>query len=173
FLKISAALPRAAAPADARRHAGVGRRWWLGMIDIDHFKLVNDGFGHLIGDEVLLLLSRLMRSSFRFHDRLYRFGGEEFVVLMRCDTDEDARGAFERLRLNTLAYAFPQVGHISVSVGFTEVRAGDSPSAAIERADQAVYYAKSHGRNQVQSHADLAARGEVDVSTKIGDVELF
>jgi GGDEF domain-containing protein len=87
------------APPDAARRAPTaaaarGRcpavRYWLGVIDIDHFKRVNDGFGHLIGDEVLLLLSRLMRSSFRFHDHLYRFGGEEFVALMRCNSATDA-----------------------------------------------------------------------------------
>ena len=79
----------------------------------------------------------------------------------------------ERLRLNTGAYPFPQVGHITVSVGFSELKAGDSPSSAIERADKAVYYAKGHGRNQVQSHADLVARGELELSEKVGDVELF
>jgi len=173
FLKISSAIPVAGSSHDARRAAGPGSRYWLGMIDIDHFKSVNDTYGHLIGDEVLLLLSRLMRSSFRFHDRLYRFGGEEFVVLMRCDSEIDAQRAFERLRANTLAYQFPQVGHITVSVGFSELKAGDSPSAAIERADRAVYWVKTHGRNQVQSHADLVARGELEASEKVGDVELF
>jgi diguanylate cyclase (GGDEF)-like protein len=173
FLKISSAIPVAGSAHDARRAAGPGSRYWLGMIDIDHFKSVNDTYGHLIGDEVLLLLSRLMRSSFRFHDRLYRFGGEEFVVLMRCENEVDAQRAFERLRTNTLAYQFPQVGHITVSIGFSELKAGDSPSSAIERADKAVYWVKTHGRNQVQSHADLVARGELDSSEKIGDVELF
>ena len=166
FLKISSALPSTASGHDGRRASGPGSRYWLGMIDIDHFKAVNDTYGHLIGDEVLLLLSRLMRSSFRFHDRLYRFGGEEFVVLMRCNSEVDAQRAFERLRLNTLAYSFPRVGHISVSVGFSELKAADSPSSAIERADRAVYYAKTHGRNQVQSQADLVARGELELSGK-------
>jgi len=173
FLKISSTIHSHTGSGDARRTAGAGSRHWLGMIDIDHFKAVNDSYGHLIGDEVLLLLSRLMRSSFRFHDRLYRFGGEEFVVLMRCDTEADARRAFERLRVNSERYAFPQVGKITVSVGFSEVKASDSPSAAIERADKAVYYAKSHGRNQVQSHADLVARGELELNEKVGDIELF
>jgi len=173
FLKISSAIPAASSSRDARRASGLGSRYWLGMIDIDHFKTVNDTYGHLIGDEVLLLLSRLMRSSFRFHDRLYRFGGEEFVVLMRCDNEADAQRAFDRLRLNTSAYSFPQVGHITVSVGFSELKSGDAPSAAIERADRAVYYAKGHGRNQVQSHAELVARGELELSEKVGDVELF
>jgi diguanylate cyclase (GGDEF)-like protein len=160
-------------PYDGRRSSSQGQGHWLGVIDIDHFKNVNDTYGHLIGDEVLLLLSRLMRSSFRFHDRLYRFGGEEFVVLMRCGSDEDAANAFERLRANTEAYAFPQVGHITVSIGFTEVKTTDTPSAAFERADKAVYYAKTHGRNQVCSHADLVSRGELEDASKVGDVELF
>jgi diguanylate cyclase (GGDEF)-like protein len=176
FMKTAVTLPASAAQAaqaEGRRNKGSGHGHWLGVIDIDHFKNVNDTYGHLIGDEVLLLLSRLMRSSFRFHDRLYRFGGEEFVVLMRCNSDADAANAFERLRANTEHYAFPQVGHITVSVGFTEVKPTDTPSAAFERADKAVYFAKTHGRNQVASHADLVSRGELEDGSKVGDVELF
>ncbi len=174
FLKATGEEASAAAlTADSRRPAAVGHRYWLGLIDIDHFKAVNDNFGHLIGDEVLLLLSRLMRSSFRFHDRLYRFGGEEFVVLMRCASEADALLALERMRLNTENYAFPQVGQITISIGFTEVQQGDTPSGAFERADKAVYFAKGHGRNQIQSHSELVARGDLEDESKIGDVELF
>jgi diguanylate cyclase (GGDEF)-like protein len=174
FLKTAVqGMPLPAKAEEGRRTGGATQSHWLGVIDIDHFKNVNDTYGHLIGDEVLLLLSRLMRSSFRFHDRLYRFGGEEFVVLMRCHSDQDAANAFERLRANTEQYAFPQVGHITVSVGFTEVQATDTPSAAFERADKAVYYAKTHGRNQVRSHAELVASGELEAGSKVGDVELF
>ncbi len=158
---------------DTRRYSPAGTSW-LGVIDIDHFKRVNDNFGHLIGDEVLLLLSRLMRTSFRFHDHLYRFGGEEFVVLMRCNTDDDAARAMERLRANVESYVFPQVGNISISVGFTRLRAGDSPNDAFARADRAVYYAKQNGRNQVQYHAQLVADGKlVDESREHKDAELF
>ncbi|MBN8505783.1 MAG: GGDEF domain-containing protein [Burkholderiales bacterium] len=147
---------------------------WLGVIDVDHFKRVNDNFGHLIGDEVLLLLSRLMRSCFRFQDRLYRFGGEEFVVLMRCDAQEDAQQAFERLRLACERFNFPQVGTVTLSVGFTQLRALDTPAAAFERADKAVYYAKHHGRNQVQSFDQLLASGQLaDAEASSGDVDLF
>lgn len=156
-----------------RRIKGAPQSHYIGVLDIDHFKSVNDTYGHLIGDEVLLLLSRLMRSCFRYHDRLYRFGGEEFVVLMRCNSDTDAGRAFERLRTSVAAYAFPQVGRITVSVGFTELKNGDTPSSAFERADKAVYWAKQHGRNQVCSHADLVRRGELDDDSKVGDVELF
>jgi diguanylate cyclase (GGDEF)-like protein len=174
FLKAtgeSSASPTVA--ADGRRHEASPHRHWLGLIDIDHFKSVNDNYGHLIGDEVLLLLARLMRSSFRFHDRLYRFGGEEFVVLMRCANEQDAALALERMRANTAGYPFPQVGQITISIGFTEVKPGDTPSGAFERADKAVYFAKGHGRNQVQSHAELIARGDLEDESKTGDVELF
>jgi diguanylate cyclase (GGDEF)-like protein len=174
FLKVAGEpLPTGAPSADGRRVVPANCPAWLGVIDIDHFKQVNDRFGHLIGDEVLLLLSRLMRASFRFHDRLYRFGGEEFVVLMRCAGADAAGLAFERLRRNVEQFKFPQVGGISVSIGFTGLRGGDSPSAAFERADRAVYHAKTHGRNRVAHHADLVARGELDDAAKVGDVELF
>jgi diguanylate cyclase (GGDEF)-like protein len=157
-----------------RRHVDVPGSYWLVMIDIDHFKRVNDNFGHLIGDEVLLLLARLMRAHFRFHDQLYRFGGEEFVVLMRCHGEAEAAGVLERLRATTQAHEFPQVGSITISIGFSEVKPGDTPSGAFERADKAVYYAKGHGRNQVCSHAALIASGDlVEVAANLGDMELF
>lgn len=157
-----------------RRDAAAAGSYWLAMIDIDHFKRVNDNYGHLIGDEVLLLLARLMRAHFRFHDQLYRFGGEEFVVLMRCNGEAEAAGVLERLRTTTERHLFPQVGTITISVGFSEIKAGDTPSGAFERADKAVYHAKSHGRNKVCSHAALIASGElVDQAANIGDMELF
>jgi diguanylate cyclase (GGDEF)-like protein len=162
---------QSAEPAD--RRSGKRCSYWIGIIDIDHFKRVNDNHGHLMGDEVLLLLSRLMRNSFRFHDRLYRFGGEEFVVLMRCAGGDAAALAFERLRANVANYAFPQVGRITVSVGLTELRPGDTPNGAFERADKAVYYAKGHGRDQVRDHADLVASGELVEEVQASDVELF
>ncbi len=146
---------------------------FIAVIDIDHFKLVNDNYGHLIGDEVLLLLARLMRSVFRFYDRLYRFGGEEFVVLMRCGGDDEAGIACERLRKSVQAFAFPQVGSITVSVGYTRIKPGDTPSSAFERADRAVYWSKTHGRNQVFDHARLVSSGDLADDSKVGDVELF
>ncbi len=175
FLKATIEQNRAvSADLGERRHDAVASSYWLAMIDIDHFKRVNDTYGHLIGDEVLLLLARLMRACFRFHDQLYRFGGEEFVVLMRCNGEAEAAVALERLRTSTANHVFPQVGHITISIGFTEVRSGDTPSGAFERADRAVYHAKAHGRDQVCSHAALVAQGElVEQVANVGDVELF
>jgi diguanylate cyclase (GGDEF)-like protein len=145
---------------DRRSHHERGS-YWLAVIDIDHFKHVNDNFGHLIGDEVLLLLARLMRTNFRFHDQLYRFGGEEFVVLMRCADHADAVSALERFRRQVEQHAFPQVGHITISTGFAPLCDNDTPSGAFDRADQAVYYAKGHGRNQVCSYTTLVESGEL------------
>jgi diguanylate cyclase (GGDEF)-like protein len=175
FLKATAAQHSAQAlAAGDRRHDRAGDTYWLAMADIDHFKHVNDNYGHLIGDEVLLLLARLMRDTFRFQDQLYRFGGEEFVVLLSCTQGSQAEAAFERLRRDTEKHNFPQVGRITISVGFTEIRHGDSPSGAFERADKAVYYAKEHGRNQVCRYETLVAQGHLaDEKTNVGEIELF
>jgi diguanylate cyclase (GGDEF)-like protein len=175
FLKATLEQKQVAPEVEGeRRGLAPNSTYWLAMIDIDHFKRVNDTFGHLIGDEVLLLLARLMRSTFRFHDQLYRFGGEEFVVLMRCNGEPEAAGALERMRLNTENFLFPQVGRITISTGFSEIKIGDTPSGAFERADKAVYYAKKHGRNLVSSYGALVAQGELIEQTAIeGDMELF
>jgi diguanylate cyclase (GGDEF)-like protein len=175
FLKATTALfdPPESISND-RRQVQHGGSYWLAMLDIDHFKRVNDNFGHLIGDEVLLLLARLMRDTFRFHDQLYRFGGEEFVVLMHCAEQGQAQIGLERLRRHTEKHAFPQVGQITVSIGFTEVQHGDTPSAAFERADKAVYFAKAHGRNQVAGYEVLVKQGELAAEPiNLGDIELF
>ena len=169
--------PRVSAKGEITTH---GRRCqqdacatWLGVVDIDHFKRVNDSFGHLIGDEVLLLLSRLLRSTFRHHDRLYRFGGEEFVVVLDCLRADQALLAFERLRNSVERFVFPQVGRITVSTGFAQTNPFETPSAAFARADKALYHVKGHGRNQVAYYGDLVLDGAI-VETKIaGDIELF
>ena len=144
------------------------------MLDIDFFKRVNDNFGHLIGDEVLLLMARLMRAHFRYQDQLYRFGGEEFVVLMRCASHDDAAGALQRFREAVRAYEFPQVGRITVSIGFAGLRQDDTPGGAFDRADKAVYYAKEHGRDQVSSYQRLLELGElIEEDDEGNDVDFF
>jgi diguanylate cyclase (GGDEF)-like protein len=107
---------------------------WIGVVDIDHFKAVNDGYGHVIGDEVLLLVSQIIRRSFRSDDRVYRFGGEEFVVLLRDTPEAATAGAMERLRAAVEAHRFPQLGRVTVSIGWTRIRPHDAPATAIARA---------------------------------------
>lgn len=175
FLKASmpAANESYQTPAGERRNVHV-TGYWLGVVDIDHFKKVNDGYGHLIGDEVLVLVARIMRQSFRHYDRLYRFGGEEFVILLRCGSETDARSAFERFRRNVESYPFPQINQVTVSIGFTEIQHKDTPNVAFARADQGVYEAKHQGRNQVMCFEALVRDGVLDSEdTHVGDVELF
>lgn len=130
------------------------------MIDIDHFKRVNDNYGHLIGDEVLLLMSRLMRSSFRFDDRLYRFGGEEFVVLLSSADAAAAQAIADRILqrvadLRVEGYGTPIQLTCSIGVASSETL-GVWGEKLISQADAAVYAAKKSGRNQVKVAA-LAA----------------
>ncbi|RZJ12148.1 MAG: GGDEF domain-containing protein [Acidovorax sp.] len=145
---------------------------WLAVVDIDHFKQVNDRFGHLYGDEVLILLANILRTSFRSHDRVFRFGGEEFVVLLRSTTLATAHRVFNRFRLAVQEYAFPQVGNVTVSLGFVSTTRG-SPVEILGQADQALYYAKEHGRNQVCFYDDLIASGQLAAKVANDDVELF
>lgn len=145
---------------------------WLAVIDIDHFKSVNDRFGHLYGDEVLILVAHVLRAQFRSHDRIFRFGGEEFVVLLRSITLEQTRHALERLRLAIQAHRFPQVGQITVSVGCVASQQG-SPVEALGRADQALYYAKENGRNRVCFYDDLMHSGALQAKIAHSEVELF
>jgi diguanylate cyclase (GGDEF)-like protein len=172
FLKRTM-LGRIPEATDERRDPPRSSGHWLGVMDIDHFKKVNDNFGHLIGDEVLILVARLMRSTFRFDDLIYRFGGEEFAIIVNCNCEAHAEAAFNRFRVATQEHVFPQVGRITISLGFTALRPGDTPSAAFERADKAVYYAKSHGRNQVCNHAALVKSGEVTEVTDTHELEMF
>jgi diguanylate cyclase (GGDEF)-like protein len=145
---------------------------WLAVVDIDHFKRVNDRFGHLYGDEVLILIANILRSSFRSHDRIFRFGGEEFVVLLRSTTLSTAHKVFNRFRLAVQEYHFPQVGQVTVSLGFVSTCKG-APVEILGQADQALYYAKDHGRNQVCYYDDLVAGGHLTAKVSNDDVELF
>ena len=134
---------------------------WLAVCDIDHFKLVNDNFGHLIGDEVLIMLAQVMRHSFRFDDQLFRFGGEEFIALLQPTDPASARATLERFRSDVEKQVFSRVGHITVSIGFSHLRPNDTPTDAIDRADEALYYAKAQGRNRVECYENLVAQGQL------------
>ncbi|HUN92567.1 MAG TPA: GGDEF domain-containing protein [Burkholderiaceae bacterium] len=146
---------------------------WLGVLDIDKFKTINDRFGHLFGDEVLLLVARLMRESFRGADQLFRFGGEEFsIILDRC-AEPGAAAAFERLRAAIENHPFPQVGRVTVSLGYTQIRDVEASATAFERADAALYFAKNNGRNQIQGYERLLEAGLVQEIINTSDVEMF
>ena len=148
--------------ADRRGNAEDGSPAWLCVVDVDHFKRVNDSFGHLFGDEVLLRMGELMRKTFRGGDRLFRFGGEEFVVILNAADEKLAAASFNRFRLSVESHEFPQVGQVTCSIGFTAVSAMDVPTDVVGRADEALYFAKEHGRNQVCCYEQLVAEGAIE-----------
>jgi len=156
-----------------RKHRSTVQDHWLGVLDIDFFKRINDNFGHLIGDEVLLLVATMMKGSFRVYDKLFRFGGEEFVVLLKPTEDSNAQVAFERFRAEMEAREFPQVGRVTISIGFARIGPKDQPSRIIDNADEALYWAKEHGRNQVVNYEALLAAGLLEKKEQTSDVELF
>ncbi len=146
---------------------------WLAIYDIDHFKRVNDQYGHVCGDEVLLKLSQKMKSFFRSSDLLFRFGGEEFLVILEPIPHEMAHRTLERFREKIEESTFPLVKKITISGGYIKITDGDYPMAFIERADQALYYAKSHGRNKVCNYESLVNSGELSKAKELGSVDLF
>ncbi|MEQ8800860.1 MAG: sensor domain-containing diguanylate cyclase [Haliea sp.] len=120
------------------------------MLDIDHFKSVNDSFGHAVGDKVLQAVVDAVKSSLRESDLLARIGGEEFVVLGNVTKTEDPLALAERVRIAVERAESPAaiVGHkVTVSCGGSELRPGDDLSLLLSRADKALYEAKSSGRN--------------------------
>jgi diguanylate cyclase (GGDEF)-like protein len=156
-----------------RRHAVDVHEQWLAVVDIDHFKRVNDQFGHVYGDEVLILLANLLRTSFRSQDRVFRFGGEEFVILLRSAAREDSQKIFERFRSNVEKHDFPQVGQVTVSLGFVRIGANEAPVVILGHADQALYYAKENGRNRVCNYEDLVASGSLQDHIVQAPAEFF
>ena len=157
-----------------RRHARTAFvDHWLAVVDVDHFKRVNDNFGHLIGDEMLLLIGTLMKASFRVHDQLFRFGGEEFVVLLKPTEEHNALAIFERFRTEVAAFVFPQAGHLTVSIGYVHVKRNTQPSLVLEHADAALYWAKEHGRNRVVKYDAAVAATSMAAKEKSPEVEYF
>jgi diguanylate cyclase (GGDEF)-like protein len=148
--------------------------FWLGMSDLDSFKRVNDTWGHLYGDEVLLLTSQLMQGHFRENDYLFRFGGEEFVIIVCAPTEERALLAFERFRLAIEAYEFPQVGQVTISIGVTKLDKTIFTATLLDHADKALYFAKQNGRNQIRTYENLIESGDI-VEPEIipGEIKLF
>ena len=157
----------------ARRMVAAELPHWLAVMDIDHFKNVNDKFGHLYGDEVLLLVARNMQRVFRQRDRLFRFGGEEFVVVLDRTSEGNAKRVLERFRSTIEHCHFPQVGNVTISIGFVRLDRTEAPSSIVGHADQALYHAKQHGRNRVSYYDELVAEGKLSGEYYSDDMQLF
>lgn len=131
------------------RSARSGNPLTMLMTDIDHFKSVNDTYGHDVGDAVLVALAALLGQRLRETDTLIRFGGEEFIILIPGVTIARAMIIAERLRQAIEDYSFETVGRITVSIGVAEHIPNDNRDSFIKRADEKLYEAKQKGRNRV------------------------
>ena len=147
------------------RVARYGHVYSAALFDIDDFKGYNDGAGHLAGDEVLRTVAGALEQQIRTGDALYRYGGEEFLVLLPEQPIEAAALAAERLRaaVEALALPHPAGGVVTVSAGVAALGDdGCKPDELFELADQALYRAKESGRNRVELHQGAVPATETD-----------
>lgn len=120
------------------------------IMDIDHFKSVNDVFGHDAGDLVLKELAKICKKVIRKTDRFYRWGGEEFAILMENTEIVKASELAHRMRQTVELHDFPQIRNLTVSIGVAQWQNGEKPEHWFKRADEVLYRAKAEGRNRVE-----------------------
>ena len=125
------------------------------MVDIDHFKVINDTHGHAAGDAVLVRLAQTMKDTCRDNDLIVRWGGEEFVVLLHDSDEKRLQQAAERLRLHIRRLVIDLENgvtlQVTASIGASMIRAGQGPESALRLVDQLLYEAKQEGRDRVIS----------------------
>ncbi len=125
------------------------------LLDIDYFKKYNDAYGHLEGDKVLVRFSQIIKSCLRANDSAYRYGGEEFTVILPETGAEEALTVAQRIRANLEEEVFsPENGGnvtVTISIGVTEYHAKEELATFIQRADKAMYHSKQNGRNRVST----------------------
>ena len=134
------------------------RRYAVGfavvLLDVDHFKRINDTCGHLAGDSVLVAIAQLLREGTREADAVGRYGGEEFLLVCRHATRGAGSVIAEKIRAGVEALEFEDSGPVTVSAGVAAYRDGDTLASLVGRADAALYRAKSAGRNRVEADHD-------------------
>lgn len=143
-----------------------GRAFSLALIDLDHFKAVNDQYGHAAGDEVLKQFVTVLRDHFRRTDLVARFGGEEFVVLLPATLLSSAATCVERIRRHLEVHLLvDRVGPITASFGVAMLADGEDSEHLLRRADQALYRSKKEGRNRTTQSIAPGQDGAPDVSS--------
>lgn len=146
---------------EIRRAARYEAGFCLLMMDVDHFKSVNDVYGHQAGDRVLAALAGVVRSTVRATDSVGRWGGEEFMVISLHSNTQGGASLANSIRTRIEQADLGELGHITASFGVTAFAAGDDSEAMVARADAALYAAKRLGRNRVESvSAESADRPE-------------
>jgi diguanylate cyclase (GGDEF)-like protein len=119
------------------------------LCDVDHFKRVNDGHGHLVGDQVLQTVAQCLQTHLRKQDLLMRWGGEEFLVVVMGEDAKELMQLAERLRSTIASQPIPSIGNVTASFGVALRQPLEQLNQLFDRADQALYQAKNAGRNQV------------------------
>jgi diguanylate cyclase (GGDEF)-like protein len=140
------------ASIERQRHLRHNHELCIAFIDIDHFKKVNDKFGHDIGDQVLKSLVTYFMDIIRNIDMVYRWGGEEFIILLPETNLSRAMIVSERIREHVESNAIAEKYKITVSIGVTQLRDQESINELVKRADKLLYKAKKSGRNCVVGH---------------------
>lgn len=137
-----------------RLHQQPNQLYSIVLLDLDHFKNINDHFGHSVGDKVLINVANCLANNLRDRDMIGRFGGEEFILLLPNTTPAQAQNVAERCRLAIGELKFTSEDHqefsISASFGISSTLSADEPHLIISQADQALYAVKASGRNQVK-----------------------
>ena len=133
-------------------HERAGLSLCVAMLDVDHFKQVNDTFGHAAGDQVLQGFARAASSAMRSADRLGRYGGEEFILVLPTTSSRDSETPLERIRQCIADFDWSDINsglRVTVTIGVTEYRSGETVEELLQRADAALYRGKAAGRNRV------------------------
>lgn len=127
------------------------------MLDIDNFKTINDKYGHIAGDKILIFISNILRKTLRDGDKIFRYGGEEFTVIINRNSDEQCELIANRLlhliSSNNLIYMGQKIS-VTASIGVTKLYEKDTPDSLLSRADKALYVSKKSGKNMVSKACD-------------------
>ncbi|MFD2176437.1 GGDEF domain-containing protein [Veronia pacifica] len=147
---------------------------WVCIFDIDHFKRINDNYGHVFGDEVILLITAIMKAHFDDDDILFRYGGDEFVVILHARPRAEVEALLNGFLSLVCARDYGAVKDVTVSLGAASINESElNAITVLGFADQALYKAKEFGRNRICFYDDLLASGDIVEMIPEDDVELF
>ena len=162
----------ASLPLDIERAQRYRRPLSVVLLDLDHFKRVNDEYGHLVGDQVLVEFAKLIQATVRQIDAIYRWGGEEFLIVCPETPPELVSNLTERVLDGVRRHRFPMQRTMTVSAGIANLGAGDTMTSLLQRADEALYQAKTAGRDRICLAPDVSPRDAAESGDPSGLVQL-
>jgi len=136
------------------------------LMDLDHFKNINDRYGHLTGDDILKQFTDILKQTCGKNGRVFRYGGEEFVVVLECNQVEECWQLAEKIRTHTELNRFVKDIRLTVSLGIAEIDASEDLDSWLNRADKALYKAKNSGRNQTRLSSTSSSEEKIAVASR-------